>query len=78
MKSISQQLCEVLEGEFEGSQKAMWKAWDLNPSTLHRWLHRERIPDSTWYDFLADKLGTSVAEVHKACRIQRDGAGAEG
>jgi len=69
--SISQMLCGVCDQEFGGVEKAMWKAWDLNPSTLNRWLHGSRVPDATWYDFLAGKLGISIAEVHAACQIER-------
>ena len=73
--SISQRLCEVRDREFEGSEKKMWKAWDANPSTLNRWLNGERVPDATSYDFLADKLDISIAEVHEACQIERDAQG---
>ncbi len=73
--SISQWLCEVRDREFGGSEKAMWKAWDVNPSTLNRWLRQERVPDATSYDFLAGKLGIPVAEIHEACQIERDAQG---
>ncbi|KKN75267.1 hypothetical protein LCGC14_0382660 [marine sediment metagenome] len=72
MKSISQRLCEVRDQEFGGSEKKMWKAWDVNPSTLNRWLNGERVPDATSYDLLARKLGISIEEVHAACQIERD------
>ncbi len=68
---ISQRLCEVRDRDYGGIQKAMWKAWDLNPSTLSRWLSGERIPDPTWYGFLASKLRLSIGEVHEACQIER-------
>ena len=72
---ISQRLCEVRDRKFGGSEKKMWKDWDVNPSTLNRWLHGERVPDATSYDFLAGKLGLSIEEVHEACQIGRNGNG---
>ena len=67
---ISRRLCEVRDREFGRSQKAMWKAWDINPSTLNRWLHGT-IPDAAWYDLLAEKLGLSIGEVHELCMAGR-------
>jgi len=68
---ISQRLCEVRDQQFGGNQKAMWKAWDINPSTLNRWLNADRIPDAAAYDFLAGKLGLSIGEVHELCKAER-------
>lgn len=76
--SISHLLCEVRDRDYGGEQKAMAGAWQMHESTLSRWIRRERVPTSIWYDFLASKLGVSLAEVHRACQIQRDGGGPEG
>ena len=64
---ISEKLGEVRDKHFEGSQKLMWKAWDINPSTLNRWLNRERVPGPDWYEFLSARLGVSLIEVHEMC-----------
>ena len=71
MKGISQWLCEVRDRDYGGKQLAMAEDWGLNQSTLSRWINRERIPTSPWYDFLAGKLGASLAEVHAACQADR-------
>jgi len=75
---ISQRLCEVRDREFGGKQKAMWRAWDINPSTLNRWLNADRIPDPISYDFLAAKLGLSIGDIHELCQIDRRQRGAHG
>jgi len=70
MERISQRLCEVRDQEFGGLQYAMARQWGIHQSTLSRWL-RGTVPDPAWYDFLAGKLGISIAEVHEACQIER-------
>ena len=67
--SISQRLCEVRDQEYGGSQKLMAEVWKMHQPTLSRWINSERTPDSAWYDFLAEKLGTSVGEVHELCMV---------
>ncbi|KKL09644.1 hypothetical protein LCGC14_2563780, partial [marine sediment metagenome] len=69
--SISQMLCEVRDRDYGGEQKVMAAAWAIHESTLSRWVRQERIPTHTSYDFLAGKLGISIAEVHAACQIER-------
>ena len=69
---ISQRLCEVRDRDYGGEQKAMAEAWTIHESTLSRWIRHERVPISTWYDFLARKLGISIEEVHAACQIERN------
>ncbi len=69
--SISQLLCEVRDRDYGGEQKAMAEAWAVHESTLSRWIRQERIPTSTWYNYLARKLGISIAEMHAACQIER-------
>ena len=71
MKGISQWLYEVRDRDYGGKQLAMAEDWGVNQSTLSRWINRERIPTSPWYDFLAGKLGASLAEVHAACQADR-------
>ena len=70
---ISQRLCEVRDRVYGGEQKAMAEAWAIHESTLSRWINGERIPTSATYDFLQRKLGISLAEVHAACQIERNG-----
>jgi hypothetical protein len=70
--SISQKLREVRDREFGGQQYAMARAWNMHQSTLSRWLRGDRIPDATEYDFLAQRLGLEVAEVHRLCMTGRD------
>ena len=69
--SISQMLCEVRDKDYGRKLHAMARAWDVYDSTLSRWCAKTRVPDPTWYDFLAGKLGLSIAEVHEACQIER-------
>ena len=71
--SISQLLCEVRDRDYGGEQKPMAAAWSINESTLSRWIRRERVPTSIWYDLLANRLGISIEEVHDACQIDRNG-----
>jgi hypothetical protein len=73
---ISQRLCGVRDRVFGGSQKAMAEAWTMHESTLSRWLNRRRVPDPTWYDFLAAKLEEDISEVHRLCQIDRLNGGA--
>lgn len=68
---ISQRLCEVRDGRYGGSQKAMAEGWGMHESTLSRWLNRHRVPEGTWYDFLADKLGLGIEDVHRLCQEER-------
>ncbi|KKK52376.1 hypothetical protein LCGC14_3105520 [marine sediment metagenome] len=70
---ISQLLCEVRDRDYGGEQKAMAAAWAIHESTLSRWIRRERVPTSAWYDFLQRRLDISLAEVHAACQIERNG-----
>ena len=69
--SISQMLCEVRDRDYGGEQKLMARAWGVTEPTLSRWIRRERIPSSISYDFLAARLGVSLADIHRACQIQR-------
>jgi transcriptional regulator with XRE-family HTH domain len=71
--SISQKLREVRDREFGGQQYPMARAWNMHQSTLSRWLRGQRIPDATEYDFLADRLGLSVQEIHELCKAGRAG-----
>ena len=68
---ISQRLCEVRDQEFGGKQLAMAETWGIPQPTLSRWLRRTNIPDASWYDFLAGKLGLSIGEVHELCKAER-------
>lgn len=70
---ISQRLCQIKDRDFGGKQLTMALDWDLNQSTLSRWLARDRIPEAIWYDFLAEKLGTTVEDVHRLCMAERNG-----
>lgn len=71
--SISRKLCEVRDREFGGNQKLMAEAWSIHEPTLSRWINSKRIPEGAWYDYLAERLGTSVDEVHKLCQAERNG-----
>jgi len=68
---ISQRLREVLHERYDGNQKAMAEAWELGESTLSRWLNRRRVPDPDSYDFLCERLGETVTEVHHLCQADR-------
>ena len=72
MKSVSQRLCEVRDRDYGRLQYMMARDWGIHQSTLSRWLRAESIPDPTWYDFLARKLGISIEEMHAACQIERN------
>lgn len=68
---ISQRLCEVRDREFGGSQKDMAKTWQCSEPQLSRWMKSRTIPDAISYDFLAEKLQTSVTEIHELCKAER-------
>jgi hypothetical protein len=70
--SISQLLCEVRDRDFGGEQKAMAEAWGIYQSTLSRWIRRDRVPDPTWYSFLAGKFGISISEIYELCMADRE------
>ncbi|KKM83456.1 hypothetical protein LCGC14_1309160 [marine sediment metagenome] len=69
--SISQRLREVRDRDYGGEQKIMAADWAIHESKLSRWITSERIPTHNSYDFLAGKLGISIAEVHESCQIER-------
>lgn len=79
---ISQILGEVRDKLYGGLQWRMALEWTdkktvLHQATLSRWIRSERVPDPSWYDFLAEKLSddldrpVSVEEVHRLCQNER-------
>ena len=75
MLSISQRLSEVRDKEFDGKQGRRALDWRVYQATLSRWLSedpsRRQVPDATWYDFLAQKLGEDINMIHRRCQIER-------